>query len=88
MLSLQLTRRQSLPALGKGRAVTIRPARAVRAKLFRRDGPVLVEEGAADEMNQPTKRQRDQIKRTLQDLGFTEQARTHGFLNRPTSRIL
>ncbi|GLC33988.1 hypothetical protein PLESTB_000825800 [Pleodorina starrii] len=73
MLSQRLCQRPTLPVRGKVVGV-VRPVRAVRAKLFRRDGPVLVEEGAVEEINQPTKRQREQIKRTLQELGFTEQA--------------
>ncbi|GIL78970.1 hypothetical protein Vretifemale_8364, partial [Volvox reticuliferus] len=72
MMSHQLSRRPSL--LPRGMALVSRPVRTVRMQLFRRDGPVLVEENSVEELNQPTKRQREQIKRTLQELGFTEQA--------------
>jgi hypothetical protein len=50
--------------------------RAVAVRLFRRDAPTLVEEilpGLDDPTAQPTKRQREALKRCLTDLGFTEQ---------------
>ncbi|EFJ52638.1 hypothetical protein VOLCADRAFT_102616 [Volvox carteri f. nagariensis] len=72
MISQQFCRRPTLPS--RSTTLAARPVRTVRMQLFRRDGPVLVEEGAVEELNQPTKRQREQIKRTLQELGFTEQA--------------
>ncbi|KXZ41997.1 hypothetical protein GPECTOR_227g504 [Gonium pectorale] len=72
MLSQQVCRRAGLAS---SRATPILPARAVRARLFRREGPIAVEEAATvDEFNAPTKRQREQVKKTLTDLGFTEQA--------------
>eukprot|EP00198_Chlamydomonas_reinhardtii_P009644 XP_001698981.1 predicted protein [Chlamydomonas reinhardtii] len=73
MLSQQLARRQVSSARpSTQRPVCSRPC--VRARIFRRDGPLAVEEVAVDEFNAPTKRQREQLKRTLQELGFTEQA--------------
>lgn len=71
MLSQQLARRQVSSARpSTQRPVCSRPC--VRARIFRRDGPLAVEEVAVDEFNAPTKRQREQLKRTLQELGFTE----------------
>ncbi|GFR42723.1 hypothetical protein Agub_g3603 [Astrephomene gubernaculifera] len=75
MLIQRLSPRRSLPARNRDAGIpAVRPCRAVRTQLFRRDAPTLVEEAPFEDANQPSKRQRDQIKRTLQELGFTEQA--------------
>ncbi|PNH01506.1 hypothetical protein TSOC_012602 [Tetrabaena socialis] len=66
-----LSQRQVAPC--RGVSLPLRTPRCVRAQLFRGPGPSLADE-SVDEFNAPTKRQRDQIKRTLAELGFTEQA--------------